>query len=75
MIKANEVVTPSPTGPTKIVPCPTFSDISPRFLAHGLFIALVMQNAPLETSVYFSETTWRWSKEAAIFLVTCSDCD
>jgi hypothetical protein len=24
MIKANEVVTPSPTGPTKIVPCPTF---------------------------------------------------
>jgi hypothetical protein len=61
MIKDIDDVTSLPIGPAKILPCQTDSDISTRFLARVLFIALTMEVVRTsETSVWLSETARRY---------------
>jgi hypothetical protein len=56
-IKNNDDVTPFPIQPAKIVPCSIDSDISTRFFAHVLFVALMMDAVRIsETSVCFDTT-------------------
>jgi hypothetical protein len=53
----HQIRTLLPIGPVKILPCLTDSDISARFFALGLSIALMMVVVrTTETSVYFNET-------------------
>jgi hypothetical protein len=65
------VVTPLPIRPARFQPFPTHSDISARFFARGLFIALMMEAVRTsETSVYFNETTRRCIEEAVSVMLS-----
>jgi hypothetical protein len=52
------ILTLFPISPAKVLPCPSSSHISNKFLSHSLIIALMMAVSTSETLVNFYQTVW-----------------
>jgi hypothetical protein len=60
-------ILPSPIGPARALPCPTYSFICPNISARGLLITLIMEAVSFsETQVNFYWTTWCNIQESPI---------